>query len=231
LVLGDGQRRRVLSVGGRFVHDDAGETPNTQLTVFDYAELPIFLENRVLAAKPGVRFTDHIHGVRQGVYVQCEGGFFAGRFGGAVYDRNGAKIRSFQGDGGENHLQNFVDAVRSRDTASLAAPLETGRVSTSSCLFGNISYRAGRKATADDVRSAIESVPTARPVFDGLARHLEVHGIRVNEPVLTLGAWVEPDADLTGVAGIRDAEPYQLELARHLVRGAARPPYVIPEQV
>ena len=82
--------RRILSFGGRFAFDDAGETPNTQVTVFDYAGAPLILENRVLPAKPGVQYMDHRHGVRQGVVVQCENGYYAGRYGGEAVDAKAA---------------------------------------------------------------------------------------------------------------------------------------------
>lgn len=222
--------RRILSLGGRFGFQDAGETPNTQLTVFDYPDLPVFLENRVLPAQPGVRFTDHVQGVRQGVYVQCEGGSFAGRYGGAIYDRDGKKVKSFQGDGGENHLENFFSAVRSRQSATLAAPIETGRVSTSTCLYGNISYRVGRPANLGAARSALESVPASVPVLEGLARHLEKHSVPVNDPVFTLGPWLQPEEDLAGLAGVEGADADTLALARHHAKGAPRPPYILPEQ-
>ncbi|HEY5550949.1 MAG TPA: Gfo/Idh/MocA family oxidoreductase [Opitutaceae bacterium] len=225
-----GGPRRILSLGGRFAFQDTGETPNTQLTVFDYPGLPVILENRVLPAKPGVRYTDHVHGVRQGIYVQCEGGYFAGRYGGAIYDKDGKKIKSFQGDGGENHIANFISAVRSRQTASLAAPLETGRVSTSPCHFGNISYRLGRSATLAEAHRALESVPASDPLLDGMAKHLAVHGVPVNDPVFTVGPWLEIDPGLAEVASIEGADKDTLALARHYVQSTPRPPYVLTEQ-
>jgi len=225
-----GGPRRVLSLGGRFAFNDSGETPNTQLTVFDYPGLPVILENRVLPAKPGVRYTDHVQGVRQGIFVQCEGGSFAGRYGGAIYDKDGKKIKSFQGDGGEDHMANFVSAVRSRQTATLKAPLETGRVSTSPCHFGNISYRLGRRATLAQAHAAIESVPASGALLDSVAKHLAVHGVPVEEPVFTVGPWLEPAADLAGVAAVEGADDEALALAHHLVKETPRPPYVLSEQ-
>ncbi|MBL9216185.1 MAG: Gfo/Idh/MocA family oxidoreductase [Opitutaceae bacterium] len=223
----EGAPRRILSLGGRFAFDDAGETPNTQLTVFDYGDVPVLLENRVLSAKPGVKYMDHVQGVRQGVYVQCEGGFFAGRYGGGLYDREGKRIKTIPGDGGAGHLANFFAAVRSRRTTELAAPLETGRVSTSTCLYGNISYRLGRGATLAEARAELAALPPAAAALDGLARHLEAHGVDLARPSLTLGPWLEPDAGLGGVTAIAGAT---LDDARFLLRGAPRPPYVLPEQ-
>ena len=225
----DGAPRRILSLGGRFAFDDAGETPNTQVTVFDYAGAPVILENRVLPAKPGVKYMDHRYGVRQGVVVQCENGYYAGRYGGAFYDRTGRKLKSVTGDGGANHLANFFAAVRSRSSAQLAAPLETGRVSTSTCLYGNVSYRLGAPATLAQARSALGDIAPAGEVLDSLGLHLGAHGIDLNTPALTLGPWLEVDAGLSDVTAV-SGPAERLAQARHLLKGTPRPPYALAEQ-
>ena len=225
-----GVPRRILSLGGRFAFDDAGETPNTQVTVFDYPGLPVILENRVLPAKPGVKYMDQVHGVRQGVVVQCENGYYAGRYGGAFYDQGGRKLKSFPGDGGTNHLANFFAAVRSRRTEQLAAPIETGRVSTSTCLYGNVSYRLGAPATRAQAQDAVADLAPAVQVLDGLAAHLTAHGVDLAKPVITLGPWLEVDAGLSDVTAVAGADRHRLEEARYLLKGAQRPPYVLREQ-
>jgi hypothetical protein len=56
-------------------------------------------------------------------------------------------------DGGDDeeprHFQNFIDCVRSRQPASLMAPLDEGHLSTTLCHLGNISYRLGRSVKFD----------------------------------------------------------------------------------
>jgi len=92
---------RVLCTGGRFAVDDAGQTPNTQLTVLDYKPAPIYIENRNLPMRPGTREMDQLQGIREGLILQCEGGCFAGfRGGGWAYDNDGKKIRQFKATGG-----------------------------------------------------------------------------------------------------------------------------------
>ena len=39
-----GLPRRTMSIGGRFVFDDAGEVPNTQIIYYDYPQAPILYE-------------------------------------------------------------------------------------------------------------------------------------------------------------------------------------------
>ena len=64
-----------------------------------------------------------LRGLRAGVLVQCEGGYYTGRNGGWVYDNRGKRIRGFPGDGGDGHLANFIAAMHSRRSGDLAAIL------------------------------------------------------------------------------------------------------------
>jgi hypothetical protein len=43
-----------------------------------------------------------------------------------------------------NHWANFIDAVRSRKSSDLHAPIEEGAISTTLVHLANISYRLGR---------------------------------------------------------------------------------------
>ena len=226
----EGGPKRVLSVGGRFVFDDTGQTPNTQLTFFDYGSIPVFLENRVLPVARGASYMDHVYGVRQGVYVQCEGGFYAGRYGGWVYDNNGKRLQQFKGDGGANHLPNFFNAVRNRRPEDLACPIETGRISTATCLYGNISYRLGRKAGLGEVSEMVASIPEAAPILEGFGKHLTANGVDVDKPNLTLGRWIDVDDGVSGVTKVEEGDATELEWARFQLRGVQRPNWELKEQ-
>ncbi len=109
-ILGDEmQPVRILSYGGRFLFNDSGVTPNTQVAVYDYNGIPCSMEIRNLPMKPGLRAVDHLRGVRIGCVIQCEHGYVtAGQGGGVVYDAEGERIQSFSGDGGAGHPKNFI---------------------------------------------------------------------------------------------------------------------------
>jgi hypothetical protein len=47
------------------------------------------------------------------------------------------------------HRQNFIDAVRKRESTLLSADILEGHVSSSLCHLANISYRLGRELTFD----------------------------------------------------------------------------------
>jgi hypothetical protein len=53
------------------------------------------------------------------------------------------------GDGDDNHFENFIKAVRSRNPKDLTAPMEVGHLSTAYCHLANISYRLQREVKFD----------------------------------------------------------------------------------
>ena len=79
---------------------------------------PLLFEVRGLPQKTGVAAMDHYRGVRVGIAIECENGYFAGGGGGGwTYDRDGKRVKQFAGSGGDKHVENFVEAVRSRKAA------------------------------------------------------------------------------------------------------------------
>ncbi|MEI8041512.1 MAG: Gfo/Idh/MocA family oxidoreductase [Verrucomicrobiota bacterium] len=53
-----GLPRRVMSLGGRLGYQDDGQTPNIQITFFDYPTAPIIYETRALPSSPGAKLMD-----------------------------------------------------------------------------------------------------------------------------------------------------------------------------
>jgi predicted dehydrogenase len=221
--------RRVLGLGGRYVVRDHAQTPNSMIVVYDYPEIPFIFEHRGLPAKTGVTYVDQAHGVRAGVVVHCEGGYFAGGDGGTLYDLNNKVLKKFPGDGGAGHMPNFLGAVRSRRVGDLIAPMAVGQVSASLCHFGNISYRIGEAASPATIRESLGAVPAAQQYFDGLVKNLGANGVDIEREPLTLGKWVDVDGD--NITQVASGGESSLEWARFLLRETHRTPYVIPEQV
>jgi predicted dehydrogenase len=223
--------KRAICVGGRFGVDDVGQTPNTQLTLLDYDEAPIVIENRNLGDRKGSRNLDHVRGVREGIILTCEGGYFAGlRAGGWVYDNDGKKVKQFVGGGGGEHTVNFIKAVRNRDASILNAPIEEGHISSACCHLGNISYRLGASATPDRIKAAIKSSDLAGEVFDNIAKHLEANEVDLRKNVATLGPLMTVDPaseEITQVQGGGASSATATKLAH----GTYRKPFVMPEEV
>ena len=224
----DGRPPRIMSLGGRFVMNDAGQTPNTQLTVFDYPDIPIIVENRNLPMKAGETAMDAVRGIRSGVVVQCEGGHYAGYQGGWAYDKDGKRIKQFVGDGGRDHQKNFIAAMRSRKTSDLRAPIETGYMSTSTCLLGNISYRLGSPADSARAHAAVEKLPFAAETVSRIASHLAANGVDLRQTPLNLGPWLTVDDAQGTIAAVEGGE---LARARSMLKDEYRAPYVIPDKI
>lgn len=221
----------VVTVGGRVGYRDDGETPNTMITVLGYEKAPLIFEVRGLPARPGMRAMDAYRGARTGVVIQCENGYFAPgeTGGGAVYDNQGKRIAQFIGPGGGAHHQNFIEAVRSRNAATLNAPLEGGHMSSSLGHLANISYRIGREKTNAEIRAELSSNPHALEAFTRMETHFKAHGINDAETPLTLGPTLKliPGAERFATNEVHDDGYW----ANTMLRREYRPPFVIPDQV
>jgi len=183
-----------VAVGGRFGYDDDGETPNTLLVAFETGSFPLVAQFRALPARPNTEAMDQYRGIRIGTVIECENGYYAGgRGGGWIYDRDGTRVEQVEGDGGSGHVQNFLDAVRSRQAGDLNAPMRVGHVTALHCHLGNMSYRLGRKVPADVARKALQSSPLASDQLDLMIAHLTANSVDTSAPALALGDVIRMD--------------------------------------
>ena len=222
---------RSFCVGNRFAVNDAGQTPNTQLTVLDYKPAPIVIENRNLPTAKGVRAMDQLKGVREGIIFQCENGYFAGfRGGGWVYDNNGKKIKQFVGDGGKGHHVNFLKAVRNRKYESLNAPIEQGHISSAVCHLGNLSFRLGKEAGKKEILEKIGDRKLAEETFGRIEKHLAANEVNLNKTPMKLGPWltIDPKTDTITHCDGKDNTPAVAKATR-LANGSYRKPFTINE--
>ena len=219
----DGLPRRALSIGGRFVFNDACDVPNTQIIYYDYPTAPLFYEVHNLTEAKGSSHVPHFRGRRVGVIVDCEGGSVS-LYEGTAYDQQGTPVQSFTGV--EDHFVNFIAAVRRGRREDLNAEIEVGHVSTAVCHMGNISYRVGRVASTQEQRAAVEMMPDWKEMHDRFVAHLEAHEINVDSA--TLGPWIEIDQQNEGadISGCGAADPAAVD---QLVRGFYRQTYVVPD--
>jgi len=213
---------RVTGVGGRFATDTLGETPNTQLTFYEYPEASIIHEIRGLPMKPDGQAMDHYKGLRNGNVVHCEGGYIAQN---VAYDGNGKKIRKFSDFGGAGHHLNFLQAVAARDPSQLRAPILEGHLSTSLCHQGNIAYRLGRDSAPETIAERRPPRSAAGEAFASMREHLAVHGVDFSQSPLTLG----PTLDYDPVAE-RFTGDFAEEANKHLTRPSYRAPFLLPGQ-
>jgi predicted dehydrogenase len=220
--------RRVMSLGGRFGYDDDGQTPNTQVALYDYPEAPILFEVRGLprARDEEGEAMDIYKGARIGIVIECENGYFTGGAGGGwACDKDGKQIQQFKGTGGKDHQENFIKAVRSRKVGDLNADIEQGHLSSALCHLGNISYRLGQKSPPEAIRERLQPNPEAQGAFARIQDHLRANDVDMMKSLAALGPWLTFDP-----ADERFTGEWS-DYANMYVRQQYREPFVIREKV
>jgi predicted dehydrogenase len=213
-----GLPRRVISLGGRFVFNDACDVPNAQITYYDFPTAPILYEVHNLTRAKDSQEMPNYRGEDVGVIVECEGGAVS-LYRGIAWDKDGKEVSKFTGGG--DHFANFITAVRKGDSGELNADVLVGHVSTAVCHAGNISYRLGKKASRKQMQARLADVPLLLPVFERFMEHLTAHGIDVEARTVTLGPWLSIDT--------ANECFHRNGAANRLVRGTYRAPYTVPE--
>ena len=117
----------VISVGGRYGYEDAGETPNTQLVFHKFAS-PGKSDTEGSTGESGLTIIQEVRGLKSdpfsdkfkaGHVIHGTDGFIAE---GSLFALNGEFVKRFDGPS-ENHFENFVNAVRSRRHSDLRADI------------------------------------------------------------------------------------------------------------
>lgn len=217
--------KRIFGGGGRVAWNDAGDTPNVHFVYFDTGSIPVVIGLSNLTEAPGRKGSPKHPGPGSGYIAYCEGGRFEGQRGsGAAYDKDGKKIRSFKGNGGNDlHQKNFIDAVRSRDASRLNTDVEVGHQSTGWCNLANIAFRAGDTFTHE----AAKAVSNDRGVWNGLLqeteKHLGAHGIDIAGSEIRLSPMLHVDAEKEVFVGDHAAA------ANEFLKRQYRKGFVVPE--
>ena len=216
----DEMPRRVISLGGRFLFNDQGDVPNTQIIYYDYPEVPILYEVHNLRMAKNSNDVLRFRGFSQdGIVVDCEGGWVGIDHGAwcVAHDKEDKKIRSWN-DGGDI-FANFIDAVRAGNRDLLDADILEGQISTRIGHVGNISYRLGHKADVNTQKQAIEDYPLMVEMHKRYLDHIAAHDIDPSETIL--GEWLT--CDTANECFVDNAE------ANRLVKGFYRNPYIVED--
>ena len=210
-----GLGKSVISYGGRFGYSDAGQTPNSQVCIFDFGDKTLVSETRGLKTNP---FDPNLKGAT--IFEGSEG-YIAGN---VLFDKERKLVRSFEGPS-VNHFRNFLDCVKSRKRDELKAEILEGHQSTALCHTGNISYRLGRSAPVAEVRSALAKLKVHDNVMDTLDRtlsHLQDNRVDLDKTPLTLGVHLQIDGDREAFAGN--------EQANQMLTREYRKPFAVPSR-
>jgi predicted dehydrogenase len=140
--LGVEMPKAVACSGGQLFYDDDHQTPDTQVATFEYDDVYLMYEMRLWTPYP---HEGHDNG---DIFYGDNGTMSIGRKGWQVTFKNGKKGPGGP-RGGDSHMLNFIEAVRSRRVADLNAGVEVGHCSAALCHMANIAMRVGRRLKFD----------------------------------------------------------------------------------
>ncbi len=204
----------VISYGGRLGYQaerndpayvDAGNTANTEVSIYDYGDKCLVFETRGLSVddsddtelnklfqstkdnKIGVVFYGSKGFMVQQSYTRC-----------VAFDKDFNVLKEFGGGG--NHFGNFVDACKSRKYEDLNADVREGHLSAAVSHLGNISYYLGEsyRAPVEEIRKALEGVKSLdnnAETLDRTVKHLEKNGVDLKKYPMSLGPLLKFDPD------------------------------------
>ncbi len=222
--------KAVWSLGGRFGYKDQGETPNMLLTVLEFGGVQIVFETRGLVGSKQEHaevFKDWPENTDVEFFTE-QGKISRGRFtpngGGSGSSLPSMDLPMLHGS---NHMENWLDAVRSRDGKSLHASAETGHYSAALVHLGNISYRLGAEAEFDKKAEAFGDGSGAGRVavesFEMIKSNTKAVGVDLRATKYLLGRRLEFDGKTEKFAGAPEADA--------LLGGKYRAPFVVPDVV
>jgi len=214
----DGLCNSAISYGGRFGYVDAGQTPNTQVCIFDYGNKTIVAETR------GLKSEQYRAGFTGGWLFHGAEGSIAGN---SLFDKEGKMVSTFTAKRkSENHFANFINAVRSRKRESLNAEILEGHLSTALCHIGNISWRLGKESSVAEVREQVGKMKVHDNVSETLDRtlkHLGDNKVDLEKSKMTLG--VKLDVSPKSEEFVGNA------MANKFLTREYRKPFVVPTEM
>src|SRR6266700_287021 len=144
--MGNDSPRTASSSGGKYVFEDSSETPDSQVTVYEFPNYMLVWEHKA--------------GLNNGLNGRSWGVEWNGTEGTIILNDEGYQIiaerkqanldsqkKPGSGDPRPAHVRNFLDCVKTRKQPVLN--LEIGHHVSSVAHLGNIAYRTGRKVFWD----------------------------------------------------------------------------------
>jgi predicted dehydrogenase len=161
---------RTISSGGLNGVTSDQETPNTQLSILEYADgtrLQLDVRGHYTYGEDALRMGIFFFGSEG--WMRCSTTSWATFFG----RRNEPGPTAADAPGTEQshlHAANFIAALRSRDASRLAAPILDGHLSTSLCHLGNLAYRTGRTLRFEPATETFPGDPEASALLSRAGR-------------------------------------------------------------
>jgi hypothetical protein len=223
--------KRVISLGNRWVQTssgkppftDQGQTPNMQLTVFDFGGPLLVFEVAGLCGKTVVPGGKEPPRKVDNEFYLDEGAIIGGKF----YPKGSDKGESLNVDyemppGGI--FENFIHCMRTRNTDELHADILDAHYSAALCHLGNISYRLGEEVPGKTKPKELPDSPHAQASWDTIRTNLkDALGLDLDKTKYTLGPMLEFDPE--------KEKFIDNDEANQLLTRDYRKPFVVTEEV
>jgi predicted dehydrogenase len=213
---------KVWSLGGRFGYEDQGQTPNTQMAVFEYGDVLLVFEVRGLVERP----KDSPFKFKVANEYYTTEGMIANR---QFVPKSGGKPEKLARfdvkvtDGGA--WGSFLHAVRSRKVADCNADVEVGHLSCVLVHAANISYRLGEKVPFSAKSQKLGDDREVVQTFNNITENLTGVGVRLQESSYELGRTLTLDPNTERFVD-NGAEQANAFLTREY-----RKPFVVPKKI
>jgi predicted dehydrogenase len=211
---------RVWSLGGRFGYQDQGQTPNTQMAVFDYGDALLVFEVRGLVGeKSGLpNNVSNEYYTTEGVIREST--FY--RHGSSEGEKvAGPEVNVTPG----GPFGSFLRAVRSRNPYEVNANAEVAHYSAALCHLANISYRLGNQVPFDRARGALGDNKLVVETFNNLADNLKAIDVKLEDTQYMLGQTLGFDPKTEEFVG------EGAQAANAMLTRPYRKPFVVPDKV
>lgn len=219
---------KIWSLGGRFAPGekdlrDQGETPNMQLSVYEFGDVLLVFETRGL-----VNHKDYKKAPPQQVsneFYTTEGVIRDWKF----HPKSGGSPVELQYDGEVHVTENgkpfaaFIAAMRSRRKEDNNCDAEVAHYSSALCHLGNISYRLGEPATFNRQSSSIGDNSEVVRAFEQIKENLRAIDVNLDTASYQVGRTLKLDPKTEKFIGDDEANA--------LLTRNYRPPFVVPDQV
>lgn len=185
---------------------DAGDTANTEVSIYDYGDKCLVFETRGLDVSQSLgedveALFGKGKGNKIGVIFYGDDGYLAQiRYDYCrAFDKDMNPIMEFSVKNvNDAHFGNFVDACISRQSDILTADAMTGHLSAAVSHLGNISYYLGEqnRVSADEIEKVISQVKSLDDNVSTLQRtvaHLKANDVDLDKTPLALGPLLEFD--------------------------------------
>ena len=144
--------KSVVSSGGKYVLDDNSETPDSQVTTYEFPNYMLVWEHKAGLA---VGINNHPWGIAwygtEGTIIMNDAGWEV------IPEKRKANLEPEKHKSSGNprpaHIRNFLDCIKSRQQPVLN--LERGHFVSTIAHLGNIAYRSGSKITWDAEKEQI----------------------------------------------------------------------------